>query len=92
MVEMRIDISELKSEGSDLIKELVELLEERIKVEVETATDEIILKSEEEAISRRYLRVLLRKFLHRTELKDYFRVISGGENTWVVKEKKIVEE
>ena len=92
MVEMRIDISELKSEGSDLIKELVELLEEKIKVEVETATDEIILKSEEEAISRRYLRVLLRKFLHRTELKDYFRVISGGENTLVVREKKIVEE
>ena len=92
MVEMRVNISELKSEGSDLIKELVELLEERIKVEVETATDEIILKSEEEAISRRYLRVLLRKFLHRTELKDYFRVISGGENTWVVREKKIVEE
>ena len=92
MVEMRIDISELKSEGSDLIKELVELLEEKIKVEVETATDEIILKGEEEAISRRYLRVLLRKFLHRTELKDYFRVISGGENTWVVREKKIVEE
>ena len=92
MVEMRIDISELKSEGSDLIKELVELLEEKTKVEVETATDEIILKSEEEAISRRYLRVLLRKFLHRNELKDYFRVISGGENTLVVKEKKIVEE
>ena len=92
MVEMRIDISELKSEGSDLIKELVELLEEKIKVEVETATDEIILKGEEEAISRRYLRVLLRKFLHRTELKDYFRVISGGENIWVVREKKIVEE
>lgn len=92
MVEMRIDISELKSEGSDLIKELVELLEEKIKVEVETATDEIILKGEEEAISRRYLRVLLRKFLHRNELKDYFRVISGGENTLVVREKKIVEE
>lgn len=92
MVEMRIDISELKSEGSDLIKELAELLEEKTKVEVETATDEIILKSEEEAVSRRYLRVLLRKFLHRNELKDYFRVISGGENTWVVKEKKIVEE
>ena len=92
MVEMRVNISELKSEGSDLIKELVELLEEKIKVEVETATDEIILKSEEEVISRRYLRVLLRKFLHRTELKDYFRVISGGESTWVVREKKIVEE
>lgn len=92
MVEMRINISELKSEGSDLIRELVELLEEKTKVEVETATDEIILKSEEEAISRKYLRVLLRKFLHRTELKDYFRVISGEENTLVVKEKKIVEE
>jgi len=34
----------------------------------------------------------LRKFLHKKELKDYFRVIGGKENTLVVKAKKVEEE
>ena len=92
MVETRIDISELKSEGSDIIKELAEFLEEKTKAEVETATNEIIVKGEGKSISKKYLRVILRKFLHKVELKDYFRVIGGRENTLIVKEKKIAEE
>jgi len=92
MAETRIDISELKSEGGDLIKELAEFLKEKTQAEVETATNEVIVKSEEKTVSRKYLRVLLRKFLHRSELKDYFRVISGKENNLIVKEKKIAEE
>ena len=92
MSEMRVDISELKSEGSDLIKELAEFLEERTKAEVETATDEIVVKGEGKNVSRSYLRVLLRKFLHKQELKEYFRVIGGKENTLIVKERKISEE
>jgi hypothetical protein len=36
--------------------------------------------------------VLLKKFLHRNELKDYFRVIGKEENTLMVKEKKAAEE
>lgn len=92
MSETKINISELKSEGSDLTKELADFLKEKTKAEVETATDEIIVKSEEEAVSRTYLRVLLRKFLHKNELRDYYRVIGGKENTLVVKEKKIPEE
>jgi hypothetical protein len=92
MSEMRVDISELKSEGSDLIKELAEFLEEKTKAEVERATDEIVVKGEGKNVSRSYLRVLLRKFLHKQELKEYFRVISGKENTLVIKERKISEE
>jgi len=92
MAETRIDISELKSEGSDIIKELAEFLEEKTKAEVETATNEIIVKDEGKSISKKYLRVILRKFLHRIELKDYFRVIGGRENTLIVKEKKIAKE
>jgi len=92
MSEMRVDISELKSEGSDLIKELVEFLGEKTKVEVERATDEIVVKGEGKNVSRSYLRVLLRKFLHKQELKEYFRVIGGKENTLVIKERKISEE
>lgn len=92
MAEIKIDMSELKSEGSDLIKELAEFLKEKTKAEVETATDEIIVKGEGKATSKKYLRVLLRKFLHQVELKEHFRIIGGKENTLVVKEKKIAEE
>jgi hypothetical protein len=34
----------------------------------------------------------VRKFLHKQELKDYFRVISGDEDTLKVKERKLTEE
>jgi len=92
MSEIRIDISELKSEGSDLIKELAEFIKQKTGSEVETAMDEIIVKNEEENVKRKYLRVLLKKFLHKNELKDYFRVIGGKEETLIVKERKISEE
>ena len=92
MAETRINISKLKSEGSDLIKELAEFLKEKTKAEVETTVDAIIVKGEETDVSKKYLRVLLRKFLHKNELKDYFRVIGDEENTLMVKEKKTAEE
>lgn len=92
MSETRINISELKSEGGDLIKELAEFLKVKTEVEVETATSQIIVKSEEKTVPRKYLRVLLRKFLHKNELRNYFRVIGGRENTLVVKERKVSEE
>ena len=92
MTETRINIAELKSEGSDLIKELTTFLKEKTKAEVETTTDIITLKGEEANVSKKYLRVLLKKFLHKNELKDYFRVIGREENTLMVKKKKTAEE
>ena len=92
MSETNIDISQLKSEGGDVIKELAEFLKEKTKAEVETAADKIIVKGEGKTVSRSYLRVLLRKFLHKQELKDYYRVIGGEKDTLIVKEKKIAEE
>jgi hypothetical protein len=91
-METRINISELKSEGSDLIEELAEFLKEKTKTKVELETDEIVVKSEDKAFSRQYLRVLLRKFVHKKELKEYFRVIGGKEGALIVKERKISEE
>ncbi len=88
MAEVRIDISELKSEGDELIKQLANFLKERTGAAVETAANEVIVKSEEETIARRYLKVLLRKFLHKVELKQFFRVIGGKENKLIIKEKK----
>jgi hypothetical protein len=92
MVEIRIDISELKKEGSDLIKELTEYLKEKTNSKVDAGANDIVIKGEEAAVSRTYLRLLLRKFLHKKELKEYFRVIGGKENALVVKGKKVEEE
>ena len=92
MVETRIDISELKKEGSDLIKELTEYLKEKTNSKVDAGANDIVIKGEEAAVSRTYLRLLLRKFLHKKELKEYFRVIGGKENALVVKGKKVEEE
>jgi hypothetical protein len=92
-MEMKIDVSDLKNEGSDVLKDLTTFLEEKTNAKVEAGTGEIIVRTEGEVtISRLYLRVLLRKFLHRKEIRDYYRVIGGKDNALIVKEKKITEE
>jgi hypothetical protein len=92
MAETRVDISKLKTEGSDLIKELAEFLKGKTNTEIETTTNEIIMKDAEKTIPRSYVRVLLRKFLHQQELKEFYRIIGGKENTLIVKERAIKEE
>lgn len=92
MEEAKINISELKNEGGDVIKNLTTYLREKTGAQVETETDNIIVKGETATMSRTYLRVLLRKFLHKNELRDYFRVISGKEKTLVIKGRETREE
>ena len=92
MTETKVNVAQLKDEGSDLIKELADFLKEQTKAEANILTDDIVVKSEEKPISRTYLRVLLRKFLHKEELKEYYRVIGGKENTLVIKKKPVKEE
>lgn len=91
MAEIKVDISDLKAEGADVVKELADFIKKKTNAEVETGTSEITVKSKE-AISKPYIRVLLRKYLHKTELKDYFRIIGGKEGTLKVKEMKGTEE
>ena len=92
MVEMTIDASELKSEGKDLIKELADFLKEKTSAEVTTESKTVVVKGEGAAVSKKYLRVLMKKFLHQHELKEGFRVISDMDNALKVKEKKTYEE
>jgi hypothetical protein len=47
---------------------------------------------ENEGFSKKYLRVLVKKFLHKSELREYYRVLSGGEETLRIKEKKGYED
>ncbi|MEM2937033.1 MAG: 60S ribosomal protein L22 [Candidatus Bathyarchaeia archaeon] len=92
MAEIKIDVSELKSEGDEVIKKLADFLREKAGVKVEAVSNEIIVNSGGKNVSKKYLRVLLKKFLHKNELRDYFRVISVKESTLKVKEIKISEE
>jgi hypothetical protein len=92
MVEMKIDASELKSEGKDMLKELADFLKEKTSAEVTTESKTITVKGEGAAVTKKYLRVLMKKFLHQRELKQDFRVISDKENTLKVKEKKTYEQ
>jgi len=92
MVEMKIDASELKNEGKDVITELADFLKEKTGAEVTIESKKVTVKGEGATVSKKYLRVLVKKFLHKRELKDSFRVISDEEDTLKVKERKLYEE
>lgn len=90
-----IEISELrKGADGDTVKGLADFLEEKLEgFEVEMTGSELALSYEEEdkQLSRSHLRVLLRKFLHREDLNE-FRVISGRENAFVIKKRRLATE
>jgi len=67
-------------------------LESRLGAKIDISDRGLRVESKKGAISKGYLRVLLRKFLHREDLKDEFRVISGPEGALVIKERKLVTE
>lgn len=90
MSTVEIKISELRKENDENVNDLAEFLEGRVGGKIDVAGSEITLNFEnkEEVPSKTYLRVLLRKFLHKAELKEQFRVISGRENVFIIKERK----
>jgi len=89
-----IRISELRGKDEENVKALAEFLENKAEAKADVASGEITLKYEEgkRPCTRAYLRLLLRKFLHRADLKEEFRVISGRENVFIIKERKKLEE
>jgi hypothetical protein len=91
VIEIIVDASELKDEGKEVIRALVNFMKEKTGAEVTNESNKVTIKGEDETISKKYLRVLVKKFLHKQELKEFFRVISE-EDTLKVKEKKIKEE
>jgi len=94
MSTVKIDIAELRDKYGGEVKKLAEFLEEKLKMKTDVADREITLKPGEKGAvaSKDYLRVLLRKFLHKEDLKEEFRVIAGKENILVIKERRLVSE
>lgn len=89
-----IDVSELRSAYSEEVQELEKFLKEKIKAKIDVADREITLQPDDQeyALRKNYLRVLLKKYLHKADLKDEFRVIAGKENTLIIKGRKLAGE
>lgn len=89
-----VDISELRSAYGEEIEKLQEFLKEKTKAKIDVADREMTLKPAEkgEMPSRDYMRVLLKKYLHKAELREEFRVIAGKENMLIIKGRKQAEE
>jgi len=92
MVDIVVDASELKDEGRQVIQALADFVKEKTGAEVTEDSNKLTVKGEGKAVSKKYLRVLVKKFLHKQELKEYYRVISGDEDTLMVKGRKLGEE
>ena len=88
-----IDVSDLRIYEGECVKDLASFLEKRLDGTIVVAKKEVTLEFEEgKEASRSCLRLLLRKFLHQTDLKEELRVISGGGNSFTIKERKVYSE
>ena len=92
MSNILIDASELKDEGKQVVQALADFVKEKTGAEVTNESNKVTVKGEGKTVSKKYLRVLVKKFLHKQELKEYYRVISGDEGILKVKERKLYEE
>ncbi len=90
MVEMKVDASELKGEEK-LVEKLADFLKEKTGGEVSTEGKTVTVKGEGEALSKKYVRITVKKFLHKHELTESFKVI-GDEEALKIKERKFAEE
>lgn len=92
MVEMKLDANEIKGK-SGMVQKYAEFIKEKTSAEVSTDSNTIIVKGEGPAVAKKYLRILTKKFLHKYDLIDTYRVIADeGENALQIKERKIEEE
>lgn len=93
MVKIVVNVKELRSKADgDSVKDLAELLEKKTGVKPSVSGDELVLEDEEKALSKAYVRVLLRKFLHASDLREDFRVIAGENGALMFKERKQASE
>jgi hypothetical protein len=92
MVDVVVDASELKDEGKEVVQALADFMKEKTGAEVTENSNKVTVKGEGKAVSRKHLRVLVKKFLHKQALKEYYRVIGGDEDVLMVKGRKLGEE
>jgi len=91
MVELKINASELKADEPKIVDKLVEFLKDKTAGDITCDGKEVTVKGEGAAITKKYIRVTLKKFLHKHALTETFRVI-GDEEALKIKERKLAEE
>lgn len=92
MVEVKVDASKIKGEEKDITAQLAAFLKEKTSGEVSNDNGKMVVKSDAVGVSKKYVKVLLNKFLHHKTLKGNYRVIAGEEDTLTVNERKGAEE
>lgn len=93
-MEFKIDVSKLSEEDENYPELLKDFLKDRTNVAVEASKAEVTLTLEEgeESLARpKRIRQLLKKFIHKRDLKEAFRVVAGGENTFIIRKRRIRE-
>jgi len=85
---MKVNASELKG---DLFNKLSDFLKDKTGGEISTEGKTVIVKGEGEALSKKYVRITVKKFLHKQELSETYRVI-GDEEALKIKERKFSKE
>ena len=94
MSKVMVEISELRSKNGEKVENLVKFLKEKVNAKIEVSAAEMTIDYSEagKQSSKTYLRVLLKKFLHKAELKKDFRIISGKENAYIIKKRSNAAE
>ncbi len=93
MVEMKVNASEFKGDESKLFEKLSDFLKDKTGGDVTNDGKTVSIKGEGAAITKKYIKVTVKKFIHKHELTEKFKVIADEEeNTLKIKERKIEEE
>ena len=91
-MEIKVDASEIKGEKDNVIKDLADFLKEKTSAEVVTEGDKLTVKGEGDAVTKKYVKVLLKKFLHKQELTGTFRVIMDKDDVLKVNGRRLYED
>ena len=71
---------------------MVDYIKNKTNADINAESRIITATIETKGTSKKYLRLLIKKFLHKFELKEYYRVLSDSDNSLKIKERKIYEE
>ena len=92
MVEIKVNASKIKGEEKDVFIQLAAFLKEKTGGEVVNEGGKMTVKTDAAGVNKKYVKVLLNKFLHHKELKGNYRVIAGEEDSLTINNRKGAEE
>jgi hypothetical protein len=92
MVEIKVNGSKIKGEEKEVTAQLAAFLKEKTGGEVSNDGGKMVVKTESVGVNKKYVKVLLNKFLHHKNLKVNYRVIAGEDDTLTINERKVNEE